>query len=176
SFISYSFKPQLRTVGPKYGKMLGAIKEALAGLDGNAAMAELNENEKLVLHTKAGDAELLREDLLIETTKAEGFEAQSWAGVTAVLDLALDEALIEEGFVREIVSKVQTMRKEAGFEVMDRITLYAAGNDRIEEILRRSGDMVMKDVLCDAIVTGETDGYTKNWNINGEKVTLGVKR
>ena len=175
SFASYTFKPQLRTVGPKYGKMLGGIQQALASLDGNAAMDELNETEKLVLKTKDGDVELLREDLLIETSEAEGFATQSWAGVTVVLDLALSEDLIEEGFVREIVSKIQTMRKEADFDVMDRIRLSVSGSEKIEKIVDKRRDEIFSDVLCDELNVGSEVGIVKEWDINGEKAKLGVE-
>ena len=124
SYTSYTFKPQLRTVGPKYGKVLGQIQKALAGLDGNAAMAELKENGVLALTEVEGDVKLTEEDLLITMTQMEGYVTEGDNTVTVVLDTNLTPELIEEGFVREIISKIQTMRKEAGFEVMDKITIY----------------------------------------------------
>ena len=175
-YVSYSFKPQLRTVGPKYGKMLGAIRNALGNLDGAAAMAELSETGSLTLHTEAGDAVLTEEDLLIENAQKEGFNAQSWAGTTVVLDLALTDELVEEGFVRELVSKVQNLRKEAGFEVTDRITLYVSGNEKIEEIAERNRASVSADVLCDELLTGQAGGYEKKVSLNGEKTVLGVEK
>ncbi|MGI6021221.1 MAG: isoleucine--tRNA ligase [Lachnospiraceae bacterium] len=176
SYISYSFKPQMRTVGPKYGKLLGGIKDALAVIDSGSAMTELRKNGCIVLDINGTSVELLEEDLLIDTAQSEEFAAQSDGRITVVLDKRLSPELIEEGFVREIVSKVQTMRKEAGFEVMDRIAIYADGNEKIAGILKNNEDAIKKDVLCDDIITGRMDGYSKEWKINSEKVTLGVKK
>jgi isoleucyl-tRNA synthetase len=176
SFVTYTFKPQMRTVGPKYGKLLGKIKAALAEIDGNAAMKELNEDGTLALDVNGTRVVLEKEDLLIDMAQTEGFETQSYGGITVVLDKALTPELIEEGFVRELVSKIQTMRKEAGFEVMDRITVYASGNEKIEQILRDNEKSVAADVLADGFIFNETDGYVKEWKINTEKVTLGVKK
>ena len=175
-FTTYTMKPQLKTVGPKYGKSLGGIKKYLEEIDGNAAMDELREKGAIKFSVDGAEIELAEEDLLIEMTQQEGFESLSEGNVTVVLDTKLTPELIEEGFVREIVSKVQTMRKEAGFEVMDRITVYASGNDKIAEVLASNRDVISTEVLADDIVTGSTDGYVKDWNINGENVTMGVKK
>ena len=176
SFISYTFKPQMRTVGPKFGKLLGGIRKLLSEIDGKAAMKELNEDGTLALDVNGTRVVLEKEDLLIDMAQTEGFETQSYGGITVVLDKALTPELIEEGFVRELVSKIQTMRKEAGFEVMDRITVYASGNEKIEQILRDNEKSVAADVLADGFIFNETDGYVKDWKINTEKVTLGVKK
>ena len=176
AFTSYSFKPQLKTVGPKYGKQLGNIKNALANLDGNAAMDTLNETGKLTFNFDGTEVELTKDDLLIDTAQMEGFVSEGDNTVTVVLDANLTPELIEEGLVREIISKIQTMRKEAGFEVMNHIALYASGNERIAQILEKYGDEIKEDVLADSILEGQTGGYTKEWNINGETVTLGVEK
>ena len=176
SFISYSFKPQLRTVGPKYGKLLGGIKQALTDIDGTAAMKELKSNGVLKLDINGNDVELTEEDLLIETAQTEGYVSESDGETSVVLDTNLTPELIEEGFVREIISKIQTMRKEAGFEVMDKIKVYAHGNDKIQEVMKAHEDEIKSEVLADEMVLGETDGYVKEWNINKEAVTMGVKK
>ena len=176
SFISYSFKPQLRTVGPKYGKLLGGIKQALTDIDGTAAMKELKSNGVLKLDINGNDVELTEEDLLIETAQTEGYVSESDGETSVVLDTNLTPELIEEGFVREIISKIQTMRKEAGFEVMDKIKVYAHGNDKIQEVMKAHEDEIKSEVLADEMVLGETDGYVKEWNINKETVTMGVKK
>ncbi|RHJ97972.1 isoleucine--tRNA ligase [Ruminococcus sp. AM07-21] len=176
SFISYSFKPQLRTVGPKYGKLLGGIKQALTDIDGTAAMKELRGNGVLKLDINGNDVELTEEDLLIETAQTEGYVSESDGDTSVVLDTNLTPELIEEGFVREIISKIQTMRKEAGFEVMDKIKVYAHGNDKIQEVMKAHEDEIKSEVLADEMVLGETDGYVKEWNINKETVTMGVKK
>jgi isoleucyl-tRNA synthetase len=176
SFVTYSFKPQLRTVGPKFGKLLNGIRKALSEINGTAAMNELREKGTLTLDIDGNKAELLEEDLLIETAQTEGFVTETEGDVSVVLDTNLTPELIEEGFVREIISKVQTMRKEAGFEVTDRITLYAKDNDRILSVMDAHKDEISRDVLADEIVSGSTEGYEKEWNINGEDVTLGVKK
>ncbi len=176
AFTSYSFKPQLRTVGPKYGKLLGGIKQALAGLDGNAAMDQLKSQGELVLDIAGEKVVLLEEDLLIETAQTEGYVSEQEGEITVALDTRLTPELVEEGFVRELISKVQTMRKEAGFEVMDRITIYAKDNEKIEKILKDHAAEIQSEVLADEICLGQTDGYEKEWNINGEQVALGVKK
>ena len=176
SFISYSFKPQLRTVGPKYGKLLGGIKQALTDIDGTAAMKELRGNGVLKLDINGNDVELTEEDLLIETAQTEGYVSESDGETSVVLDTNLTPELIEEGFVREIISKIQTMRKEAGFEVMDKIKVYAHGNDKIQDVMKAHEDEIKSEVLADEMVLGETDGYVKEWNINKEAVTMGVKK
>ncbi|MEE1011765.1 MAG: isoleucine--tRNA ligase [Acutalibacteraceae bacterium] len=175
-YVSYNFKPQLKTLGPKYGKMLGAIREYLASLDGSAAKAELDEKGALTF--TAGDTEisLAVEDLLIETVQKEGFQAESGNGVTVVLDTNLTDELIEEGFVRELISKIQTMRKDAGFEVMDTIRIYVSGNEKIEAIFDANKETVTHDVLATDIIAAAGGSYTKDWDINGEKVTLGVEK
>lgn len=175
-FSSYSFKPQLKTVGPKYGKQLNAIRTYLANVDGNEAMNTLKTEGTLTFDADGVTVSLAEEDLLIDLAKTEGYVTEADAAITVVLDTNLTKELIEEGFVREIISKVQTMRKEAGFEVMDQITLSAAGNDKIAEILKRNEQMISQDVLAAGIEYGEAKGYTKNWNINGEKVDLGVMK
>ena len=176
SFISYSFKPQLRTVGPKYGKLLGGIKQALTDINGTAAMNELRTNGVLKLDINGNDVELTEEDLLIETAQTEGYVSESDGETSVVLDTNLTPELIEEGFVREIISKIQTMRKEAGFEVMDKIVVYAHGNDKIQEVMKAHEGEIKSEVLADEMVLGETDGYVKEWNINKEAVTMGVKK
>ena len=176
SFISYSFKPQLRTVGPKYGKLLGGIRQALTDINGTAAMNELRTNGVLKLDINGNDVELAEEDLLIETAQTEGYVSESDGETSVVLDTNLTPELIEEGFVREIISKIQTMRKEAGFEVMDKIVVYAHGNDKIQDVMKAHEDEIKSEVLADEMVLGETDGYVKEWNINKEAVTMGVKK
>ena len=176
SFISYSFKPQLRTVGPKYGKLLGGIRQALTDINGTAAMNELRTNGVLKLDINGNNVELTEEDLLIETAQTEGYVSESDGETSVVLDTNLTPELIEEGFVREIISKIQTMRKEAGFEVMDKIVVYAHGNDKIQDVMKAHEDEIKSEVLADEMVLGETDGYEKEWNINKEAVTMGVKK
>ena len=175
-FISYSFKPQMRTVGPKYGKLLNKIKTVLSELDGNKAMAELKSTGELKLDIDGQEIVLLEEDLLIDMAQMEGYVSESDHTITVVLDTNLTPELIEEGFVRELVSKIQTMRKEAGFEVMDKIRVYAKDNDKIVDIMKNHGDEIKSEVLAEDIVTGETKGYEKEWNINSEKVTMAVER
>ena len=176
SFTSYSFKPQLRTVGPKYGKFLGGIQKALASLDGNAAYAELKANGVLRLPEVDASIELAEEDLLISMAQTEGFVADGDNYVTVVIDTNLTEELLEEGFVREIVSKIQTMRKEADFEVMDRISVAYAGTPKANEIFAKNKEIIAVEVLADSIEEGTAGDHVKEWNINGEKVTLAVTR
>lgn len=175
-FSSYSFKPQLKTVGPKYGKQLNVIREYLSNVDGNEAMNTLKVEGALRFDANGVEVSLAEEDLLIDIAQTEGFETQADAVVTVVLDTNLTEELLEEGFVREIISKVQTMRKEAGFEVMDKITISVAGNDKVAAIMKRNEEVIFADVLATGIEYGEVSGYTKGWNINGEKVDLGVTK
>ncbi len=175
AFTTYTFKPQLKTVGPKYGKLLGRIRQTLSELDGNAAMDTLTREGKLVFDYDGEKVELTEADLLIDMTKKEGYVSENDNTMTVVLDTNLTPELIEEGFVREIISKIQTMRKEAGFEVMDRITVFVGDNERIRTILLHNRDLILKEVMAADLAMGE-DGYTKEWNINGEQVTLGVKR
>ena len=174
---TYTFKPQLKTVGPKYGKFLGKIQTALKELDGNKAMAELNENGVLRFPEIDSSIELAKEDLLITEEAEPGYVTNTNGGVTVVLDTNLTPELIEEGFVRELISKIQTMRKEAGFEVMDRISVGYSGNDRIKEIFEKNSDIISGETLADSITEGDIpEGYKKEWNINGEKVSLSVKK
>ena len=174
--VQYTLKPQLRTVGPKYGKLVGAIRKALSELDGAKAVEDLNAEGVLKFTAGGQEIELAKEDLLIETSSDDNLVAESDGGVTVVLDTVLTDELIEEGFVLELTSKIQTMRKEAGFEVMDRIVVYADGNERIEKILTDHSDEISKVVLADRIETGKTAGYEKSWKINSEEVTLGVEK
>ena len=175
-FVSYSFKPQLKTVGPKYGKLLNKIREALTNLDGHKAMQELNADGALNLDFDGEKVVLGREDLLIETAKNDNFVTEADNKVTVVLDIRLDDALLEEGFVRELISKIQTMRKEAGFEVVDHIVLSQSGNDRIAEIIKKNEAVIKNDTLADEIVYNNVEGYTKDWNLNGEHTSLGVSK
>ena len=177
SFISYSFKPQMRTLGPKFGKRLGAIRNALAALDGASAMAELKENGSITLSEVGDDVVLTEEDLLISTEQTEGYVAQQDGGYTVVLDTNLTPELIEEGFFREIVSKIQTMRKEAGFEVMDRITVGYETDDETAAVFAANADRIAGEVLGDAVSAGaDSEGYVKDWKINGKAVKLSVKK
>jgi isoleucyl-tRNA synthetase len=176
SFISYSFKPQLRTVGPKYGKLLNGIRQTLTDIDGTKAMKELKTNGVLTLDIDGNKVELTEEDLLIETAQTEGYVTETEGDISVVLDTNLTSELIEEGFVREIISKVQTMRKEADFEVMDKICVYAQGNEKIISIMKAHQDEIKAEVLAEEIVLGDTKGYVKEWNINKEQVTMGVTR
>jgi isoleucine--tRNA ligase len=175
-FVSYSFKPQLKTVGPKYGKLLGKIREALASLDGHAAMKYLNDTGSVDFDFDGEIVSLGREDLLIETAKNDDFVTEADNKTTVVLDIRLSEELIEEGFVRELISKVQTMRKEAGFEVVDHIVLSQSGNERIAEIIKKNEAVIKNDTLADEIVYINVEGYTKDWNLNGENTSLGVSK
>ena len=176
SYISYSFKPQLKTVGPKFGKLVGGIRAALSELDGNAAMAELRNTGSLKLDINGTEAVLSEEDLLIETLQKEGYVTESDQSISVVLDGNLTPELIEEGFVRELISKIQTMRKEAGFEVMDKIRVYARDNRKIEEILAEHGEEIRSEVLAEEIILDRTQGYEKEWNINSEKVMMAVEK
>ena len=170
-FVSYSFKPQLKTVGPKYGKLLGKIREALTNLDGHKAMQELNTDGALNFDFNGEKAVLGREDLLIDTVKNDNFVTEADNKVTVVLDIRLDDELLEEGFVRELISKIQTMRKEAGFEVVDHIVLSQSGNDRIADIIKKNEAVIKNDTLYNNV-----EGYTKDWNLNGEHTSLGVSK
>ena len=174
-FTTYSFKPQLRTVGPKYGKFLGGIRTALTELDGNAAMAELENSGELHLTVSGEDIVLTKEDLLIEMTKKDGFESLSDKGVTVVIDKNLTPELIEEGNVREIISKIQTMRKDSGFEVMDNIKIAFFGNAKILEIAMKNSEEIKDETLALSIEEGTLE-FSKEWNINGETVTISVER
>ena len=175
-FTSYNFKPQLKTVGPKYGKMLGAIKAALEHLDGNAAMDELNETGSLKLDADGQEITLFKEDLLIETAQIEGYVSENDNGITVVLDTNLTEELLEEGFVREIISKIQTMRKEAEFEVMDKIKVTYSGSEKAEAAFEKNREEIGAEVLAAVVEKSEPAGYVKEWKINGEAVTMGVEK
>ena len=175
-FTSYTFKPQLRTVGPKYGKQLGGIQKTLASLDGNAAMDDLNGNGRLSFEVNGVNVELTRDDLLIDMAQKPGYVSEEDNSMTVVLDTNLTEELIEEGFVYEVISKIQTMRKEAGFEVMDRINIFQDNNDHIAEIFKAHADQIKSEVMATDIFLGRTGGYAKEWNINGENVMLGVEK
>ncbi len=176
AYTSYEFKPQLRTVGPKYGKYLGQIREALSKLDGNAAMAELNDKGVLKLDSVSDEVVLLKEDLLITMTQMEGYVTESDNEVTVVLDTNLTDELIEEGFVRELISKIQTMRKEAGFEVMDKIKVSYQSDKKAAQIFERNKETIRTEVLAVDITTEKLGGYEKEWNINGESVVMEVKK
>ncbi|MBU5332942.1 isoleucine--tRNA ligase [Anaerocolumna aminovalerica] len=176
NFTSYSFKPQLKTLGPKFGKHIGQIKQILAELDGNKAMDEINATGGLKVLLEGNEAFLEKEDLLIETAQMDGFISDSYNGVTVVLDTKLTPELIEEGFVREIISKIQTMRKDAGFEVMDHIVVSQAGNDKVKVIMEKNAEEIKSEVMADDMVFDNVKGYTKEWNLNGEDVTLGVEK
>ena len=176
SFTSYSFKPQLKTVGPKYGKLLGGIRQVLSALDGNKAMDELKSDGSLKFDIEGAEVILLESDLLIETAQMEGYVSEQDGEITVVLDTKLTPELIEEGFVRELISKIQTMRKEAGFEVTDKIVIYVSDNERIDGIFKSNTDIIKSEVLAVDIVSGSTGGYVKEWNINGETATLGVEK
>ena len=175
-FTSYSFKPQLKTVGPKYGKLLGGIKQALDTLDGNAAMDELNEAGALKLNIGGQEVTLFKEDLLIDAAQVKGFVSENENGITVVLDTNLSEELLEEGFVREIISKIQTMRKEAGFEVMDKIAVTYDGSEKAEAVFAEHAGTIGKEVLADSVAKAKPTGYVKEWKINGETVVLGVQK
>ena len=172
----YTFKPQMRILGPKYGKDLGKIRNILANLNGSAAKKELDANGFLTIELNDGKINLLPEELLIDMSQKEGYVSQADHGVTVVLDTNLTPALLEEGFVREIISKVQTMRKEAGFEVTDHITVYEEGNDKIKEVMTKYTDEIKNVVLADDMCLDAEGGYSKEWDINGEKVRLGVEK
>ncbi|NLZ82900.1 MAG: isoleucine--tRNA ligase, partial [Clostridiales bacterium] len=175
-YTSYSFKPQLKTLGPKFGKQIGALRNILSELDGQKAMAEINSTGKLTISLDGVDTAIEKEDLLIETAQAEGFVSDSDRGITVVLDTNLSEELIEEGFVREIISKIQTMRKDADFEVMDHIRIYQEGNDKIKAIMERNANEIKNEVLAEDIVFDKANGHTKDWSLNGEDVVLGVEK
>ena len=176
SFTTYTFKPQLRTVGPKYGKLLGKIRTALSSVDGNATMDELKANGSVTFDFDGEKVVLTEEDLLIDMTQKEGYVTESNQDVTVVLDCNLTPELLEEGFVREIISKIQTMRKEAGFEVTDHITVGYKDNAKIESIFSKYADEICADVLADKLTDSEISGYTKEWSINGETVVLTVSK
>ena len=176
AFTSYTFKPQLKTVGPKYGKLLGGIKNELSSLDGNAAMDELNATGVLKLQVNGQEIELTKEDLLIDMAQMEGYVSESDYGITVVLDTNLTEELLTEGFVREIISKIQTMRKEAGFEVMDKIRVTYDGSEKAEKVFAEYAEQIGQETLAVAVEKAEPAGYVKDWKINGEAVNMGVEK
>ena len=175
-FTSYTFKPQLKTVGPKYGKFLGGIKQYLAEVDGNEAMDTLNASGCITFDVNGTSVVLSKDDLLIDMAQKEGYVSQADNNMTVVLDTNLTEELIEEGFVREVISKIQTMRKEADFEVTDKIVIYVSGNDKVSGIVKANANSIMNDVMALDIKVGELAGYSKEWNINGETVSIGVEK
>ena len=175
-FTSYTFKPQLKTVGPKYGKQLGGIKEHLAALDGNAAMDELKAKGALVFEVNGTEVSLSEEDLLIEMSQKEGYVSEADNYMTVVLDTNLTPELIEEGFVYEVISKIQTMRKDADFEVMDHIRVAINGNEKIADIVRRNEAAIAQKVLADEILVDTPLEISREWNVNGENVTIGVAK
>ena len=176
AFTTYNFKPQLKTVGPKYGKLLGQIRQLLPALDGNAAMDELIEKGAITLHIDGTEVILEKDDLLIEMTQMPGYVTENSGDVTVVLDSNLTEELIEEGYVRELISKIQTMRKEADFEVTDHITVAYAGSEKIAALMERYAAEIQGSVLADRLTAESIEGYTKEWDINGETVTLTVQK
>ncbi|MCD7832900.1 MAG: isoleucine--tRNA ligase [Lachnospiraceae bacterium] len=175
-FTSYTFKPQMRTVGPKYGKLLGRIRQILPELDGNQAMNELKTNGVLKLDIDGNEVLLKEEDLLIDAAQAEGYVSENSGEITVVIDTNLTPELIEEGFVRELISKIQTMRKEAGFEVMDQIRVSVTGNDTIAAVMQRSEAQILSETMAVEAEYGTAIGYSKEWSINGEMATLGVEK
>ena len=175
-FTSYTFKPQLRTVGPKYGKQLGGIQKHLAALDGNAAMDELNADGALKFDVDGVAVELTKDDLLIDMAQKEGYVSQEDNKMTVVLDTNLTPELVEEGFVYEIISKIQTMRKESGFEVTDHIRVSINGNDKLSEIAQKNKEAISSKVLADELTSGAEYGVSKEWNINGENAVIAVER
>ena len=175
AFTAYNFKPQLKTLGRRFGKNIGLVKEILAGLDGSAAMSELETKGTLTINVDGVDEELSREDLLIESAQCDGYVSDSDYGITVALETTLSEELIEEGFVREVISKIQTMRKDSGFEVMDHIKIYQSGSDKVKSVMEKNADVIKDETLAEEIVFGDYSTM-KEWNINGENVSLGVER
>jgi len=175
-FTSYTFKPQLRTVGPKYGKQLGGIQKHLAGIDGNAAMDELKAQGAIKFMVGDVEVSLAEEDLLIEMSQKEGYVSEADYGITVVLDTNLTEELIEEGYVFEVISKIQTMRKDSGFEVMDHIKVSLLGNDKIGQVTLKNKDAIASKVLADVLDTEGNYTVSKAWNINGEDVTITIEK
>ena len=175
-FVTYKFKPQLKTVGPKFGKQLNEIRTALSELDGTKAKKELDENGKIVLRLASGEVILETDDLLIEAKQKEGFYTVSDRGITVAIDTTLTKELVEEGFARELISKIQTMRKEAGFNVTDHISVTVKGSEKVTDVAVSKKADIAGDTLADAISVAEPAGYTKDWDINGEKVTIGVEK
>jgi isoleucyl-tRNA synthetase len=177
-YTSYVFKPQLKTVGPKYGKLLNSIKEYLTNIDGSSAYAALKKDGFISFDVNGTSVELKEEDLIIEASKKPGFITAIDGQTTVVMDVSLDDQLIEEGYVREVVSKIQTMRKESNFEVLDRIEVCIFNNSKIEDIISRHKDLLLKDIMAKDVVIGiELEGsISKEWDINDEKVKIGIKK
>ena len=182
-FTAYKFKPQLKTVGPKYGKLAPKISQALADLDGHAAVKRLEEGLPIELDIDGACVRLTEQDLLIETAQKEGFVSESGHGITVVLDANLTPELLEEGFVREIISKLQTTRKESGFEVLDRIRVFYGGSPVVADIMKRNGELISSEVLADELIElkegmniSDLETSLKEWKINGEKTVLAVEK
>ncbi len=175
-FTTYTFKPQMKTLGPKYGKLLNQIRTILSEIDGNDAMDTLNTKGTLNFEIDGTAVELTKDDVLTEMTQKEGYASASDRGITVVLDTNLTEELVEEGYVREIISKIQTMRKEAGFEVMDHIKVSVDNNDKLMELIEKNKEFIQKEVLADEISSRNLSGFTKEWDINGENVVLSVEK
>jgi isoleucyl-tRNA synthetase len=176
-FIDYNLKPQLKTLGPKYGKLIPGIYKALAQADGAAVMAELASGNTVTFEIDGVDVVLAEDDVLSETTQKEGYLSENSSGMTVVIDTNLTPELIEEGFVREIVSKIQTMRKDAGFEVQDHICLYAEGSDVIMKVVSDNRDMIFNEILADGSLESKDKGeYSKEWNLNGETALFSISR
>ena len=176
ALTSYTFKPQLKTLGRRFGKNIGLVKNILAEIDGNKAMQELNETGKLTINVDGADEELEKDDLLIESAQKDGYVSDSDYGITVALETTLSEELIEEGFVREIISKIQTMRKDSGFEVMDNIKIYENGSEKLESVMQKNAETIKSETLAKEIIFESECENSKEWNINGEKVKLGVER
>ena len=174
AYLKYSFKPQFRVLGPKVGKKMGAIQKALKAVNGHKAKEELDTTGKLVVALPDGDVTLLPEDVEVTMAQTEGFNCQRYNGVTIALETTLSEELLEEGFVREIISKVQTMRKENGYEVTDHIKVGLKGNEKLENLVKKNESFLKDITLADEVTYGTTSGHEKEWNINGETVTLSV--
>ena len=175
-FVSYRFKPQLKTVGPKFGKQLNEIRTALSEIDGNKAKKQLDSDGSITLELPSGKVVLQTEDLLVDAEQRDGFYTVSDRGITVAIDTTLTKELIEEGFVRELISKIQTMRKEAGFNVTDHISVKISGSEKVVGIALMKKEDIAGDTLADSLTSDTPDGYVKDWDINGEKVAIGVKK
>ena len=175
-FVSYRFKPQLKTVGPKFGKQLNEIRTALSEIDGNKAKKQLDSDGSITLELPSGKVVLQTEDLLVDAEQRDGFYTVSDRGITVAIDTTLTKELIEEGFVRELISKIQTMRKEAGFNVTDHISVKINGSEKVVGIALMKKEDIAGDTLADSLTSDTPDGYVKDWDINGEKVAIGVKK
>ena len=176
NFVSYTLKPQLKTVGPKFGKQLGEIRNALSAIDGDAAKRKLDSDGAITLNLPSGNVTLETADILIEAKQKEGFYTVSDRGITVALDTNLTDELIKEGFTREVVSKVQTMRKEAGFNVTDHIIITVSGDESSVNTVLENCEAISEDTLANSITAGNVSGYTKTWDINGSQLEIGVQR